>query len=1045
MNSFTHLHCHSNYSFLEGASRVEELVQRAGELGMDTLALTDTNGLYGAIPFYKAARSAGIKPILGVELRSDSGNAVFLARNNAGYEKLCQLVSSYHLSGEHAPHKTSRRKGPPARRGFDSLLRDTLARGDPELYALLSAPLALKLTHRSRLSCNMYLEIPSTGGPAVVRQLTRLAARLRLPPVATGPVYFALPEVYEIHRLLTAIRTNTTVETIHGRTLAPRGAYLKPGREVCRLFAPYPEAVENANLIAAGCNLEIRFGRFHLPRINLPHGETAAARLQRFCLSGLRIRYGPPRQTALERLRKEIGVIEQLHLSPYFLAVHDIVREARRRGVPMIGRGSAAGSIVAYCLGITHVDPLRHNLYFERFLNPERRCLPDIDLDLSWKRRDEIINYVYKKYGQDNVAMISTLSTFGARSAVREIGKALGVPERTINIWTAHLPYSDVASVQMATELVPECRGLPTNREPLKTIVRLARAIDGYPRHLGVHASGIVVSPLPLTRLVPLQIAPKGIVVTQYEMHAVEEIGLVKIDLLGQRSLAVLEDALQLIEANYGIRPAINDFSVLFHDRATIELIRAGRTMGCFYIESPAMRQLLQKLDVRTYEDLIAASSVIRPGVAGSGMMQQYINRHRGREKTSFLHPKMEELLSETHGVMIYQEDVMRVAHLIAGMTLGEADLLRRAMSGKMRSREAMAAVKQRFIVSAASRGIPEATTAEIWRQIESFAAYSFCKAHSASFALLSFQVAFLKAHWPAEFMAAVISNGGGFYHTQAYLDEARRLGVRVLPPDINLSDTDYRAGPDWIRVGLIQIKGLKRVTLKRIVDSRGRDGFFVSLTEFCRRVTPNKREAENLIKCGAFDAFELTRPELLCTLHLLTGTGATEKRALPLFPLAPPHAIVPRIPDYDEATKVSLERALLGVYASCHPLAAWMNRIGVNGYTRACDLALHPGTRVELIGWLVCMKRIQTAKGEYMRFITMEDMTDLFEIVLFPRCYNRYGHLLKTPGPFAVRGRAVDDSGSMVVIADRIRLLGPRTPAVALRRPTYTIWQRPA
>ena len=1054
---FTHLHCHSNYSFLEGASRIDELIARAGALGMSALALTDTNGLYGAVPFYKTALSAHIKPILGTELRADGSRIIFLARNSAGYGKLCRLITSFHLAGKKLPDGAGLQQSAGTENAFTPFLRALLTEGDPDLYTILHAGSLLRLRHASHIPHNLYLEIPGAAGAAAIARLARLAARLNLPPVATGPVLFSTPDGYEAHKLLTAIRTRSTIATIPPRELAPRDAYLRSGEEMCSLFAACPQAMENAGRIAADCNPEIPLGRFHLPRLTLPAGETAEERLRRLCLRGLAKRYRQPRQEARERLSHELEVITRLDFASYVLVVHDIVREARRRGIPIIGRGSAAGSIVSYCLEITHVDPIRHNLYFERFLNPERGTPPDIDLDFSWNRRDEILDYVYKKYGAEHVAMISTIVTFGARSAVREIGKAMGIAARDITRWTEVLPSTDAGSIRKAAVLLPECRGLPLGREPLRSIVRLAAAIDGYPRHLSVHTGGIVITPFPLSRIVPLEIAAKGIVVTQYEMRAAEEIGLVKIDLLGQRSLAVLEDALSSIRKNHGVRPPLEKFDTLFRDEATAALIRSGRTMGCFYIESPAMRQLLTRLDVTTYEELVAASSVIRPGVAESGMMRQYIDRHRGREKVTFLHPGMEEILADTHGVMIYQEDVMRVAHLIAGMTLAEADLLRRAMSGKMRSQETMAGLEKKFAEAARARGIAAETAAEIWRQIESFAGYAFCKAHSASFALLSFQVAFLKAHWPAEFMAAVLSNGGGFYQTQAYLDEARRLGLKILLPDINRSEVGYRAGPGWIRVGLMQVGELRRETMERLIATRRRDGFFTSLEDFYERAKPDRREAEQLIMCGAIDSLGLTRPAFLRKLHLLISQlprRHCDTMSLPFAdfprPGSPPgpnqetrsrdfslgsndaaggdgytvmssrHLSV----GYDEETKDILERNILGVLATRHPLAAFMRATGSDGYIRADELTQHAGERVELLGWIVCMKRVRTSRGEYMRFVTMEDMTDLFEVVLFPRCYNRYGHLLKTPGPFAVRGHITDEQGCYVLNADRLHLL---------------------
>ncbi|MDD5556770.1 MAG: DNA polymerase III subunit alpha [bacterium] len=1012
MSAFVHLHCHSCHSFLEGASRVEELAERAAALGMEALALTDTNGLYGAVAFHGAARAAGIRPITGAEMRAGGTRAVILARNLAGYERLCALITSFHLAGGGAA-------------ALAPLLREELGRGDRDVVVILGAGHAVRLL-RPPVPPSAYLEIPAAAGGAAIARLARLAGRLGIPPVATGPVLFALPGGHEVHRVLAAVRARATVATVPTGILAPPGAFLRSGEEMRRLFSSCPEAVENAGRIARSCDLDLPLGRRHLPRVALPPGETADGRLATLCRRGLAARYVPSRRRAAgERLRHELGVIRRFGFSPYFLVVHDIVAEARRRGIPTIGRGSAAGSIVSYCLGITHVDPVAHDLFFERFLNPERGSPPDIDLDFGWRRRDEMIGYVYRRHGADRVAMLSTLATFGARSAVREIGKALGVPAAEIDRWTAHLPHAPASSLARARALLPECRSLPLGREPLRTIARLAAAVDGFPRHLGVHTGGVVITPFPIARLAPLEIAAKGIAVTQYEMRAAEAIGLVKIDLLGQRSLAVLEDAVAAVVANRGVVPPVDRFGEVAGDEATRALIREGRTMGCFYIESPAMRQLLRKLDVASYEDLVAASSVIRPGVAESGMLRQYVARHRGREKTAFLHPALAGVLAATHGVMIYQEDVMRVAHLVAGMTLAEADLLRRAMSGKARSREAMEALERRFAAAASSRGIRPAAAAEIWRQIASFAGYAFCKAHSASFALLSMQVAYLKAHWPEEFMAAVLSNGGGFYHAQAYLDEARRMGIGIRPPDVNRSGTAYTAGPGWIRVGLLQVKGLKGGTMDRIAGSRENGGPFASLADFLERVRPDRREAEALVTCGACDAFG-RRPALLRALHLLGAAPGRDET--PLLPLAPSPSLPSpaRIaPDCDGATRLAMEREALGVWASRHPLDACGVETG-NGRLAAADLGAHAGERVELLGWIVCSKRVRTSRGDYMRFITMEDTTALFEIVLFPRPYRRYGRLLASPGPFAVEGRAADDAGVVVVNAERLRLLEP-------------------
>ncbi|HOE26295.1 MAG TPA: DNA polymerase III subunit alpha [bacterium] len=1042
MTGFTHLHCHGAHSFLDGASGIGDLVARAAALGMEALALTDTNGLYGAVPFCLAARAAGVRPIVGAELRDATARLVLLARTPDGYRKLCALITAFHRSGKRLL------AAPGGGAGFPARLRALLADGDPDLFALIPACRLLRLLPRGAPPPGLFLETPAAAGAPRIARLARLAARLRLPPVATGPVVFARPERHALHRVLAAVRTRATVGTLPPGALAPPGAWLRSGEEMRRIFSALPAAVENARRIADACRLELPLGRFHPPLLVPAGGESAAERLRRLCREGLARRLRPPSAAARARLRRELEAIGRLGFDAYFLVAHDIVQEAGRRGIPVIGRGSAAGSLVSYCLGITHVDPLAHDLYFERFLNPARRTPPDIDLDLAWNRRDEMLAYVFARHGTDRAAMLSTHVTFTARLAVREIGKALGVPIAEIDRWTRHLPHAPAASIPAAAQTLPECRGLPVDREPLRTVIRLAAAIEGFPRHLGVHAGGIVVAPFPIERVVPLEPAAKGVLVTQCEMRAAEAFGLVKIDLLGQRSLAVLGDALDLIEANRGTRPDVRDAETLFGDAGAASLIREGRTMGCFYIESPGMRQLLKKLDVATYGDLVAASSVIRPGVAESGMLRQYVDRHRGREKAVFLHPGMESILAETHGVMIYQEDVMRVAHLVAGMTMEEADLLRRAMSGRMRSREAMRQTKERFAASAAGRGIPPAAAAEIWRQIESFAGYAFCKAHSASFALLSWQVAFLKAHWPAEFIAAVLSNGGGFYPAQAYLDEARRLGLAVLPPHVNRSGAAFDAGPGWIRAGLGRVKGLRGETIRRITAARTTGGPFVSIEDLVRRAGPDRREAERLILCGACAGLGRSRPEMLRALYLCGGRRRRPVE-LPLFGDAPaaaaasacrgagtaasagphPPSPAPRVSEYDAPTAHALERGILGAHVTAHPLEAVGAAETPPGFIRAVALDRQAGRRVALVGWLVCTKRVRTSRGGQMRFLTFEDATALFEAVLFPDAYRRFGHLLRSPGPFAVRGLASDDGGAVVLKIDRLEPFPASSP----------------
>jgi DNA-directed DNA polymerase III PolC len=690
-----------------------------------------------------------------------------------------------------------------------------------------------------------------------------------------------------------------------------------------------------------------------------------------------------------------------------------------------IGRGSAACSLVSYCLGITHIDPLAHRLHFERFLNPERSSPPDIDLDFSWKDRDRVLDYVYEKYGPDRVAMICTHVTFAARSAVREIGKAHGLSEDELGRFTARIPHYGTRSLDGLAEQVPECRGLPVGEEPYRTILALGNRVAGFPRHLSIHAGGIVISPGPITDWVPLERAAKGLVITQYDMGPVEALGLIKIDLLSQRSLGVLTDAVAAVTEHTGSAPPVDDRGLILADRAARRLIREGRTMGCFYIESPAMRSLLRKLRTETFENLTAASSVIRPGVAESGMMQEYIRRHLGETRASYPHPKLEEVLGETHGVMIYQEDVLKVAHALAGMALGEADSLRRSMSGKMRSAEAMAAVEGRFLAGCAENGIPPEIAREVWRQVESFAGYAFCKAHSASYALLSFQVAYLKAHHPGEFMAAVLANGGGFYSPAAYISEARRLGLKVLLPDVNRSAHDYTGQGNDLRMGLMSVGGLAAAGIESLLDARREGGAFTSLSDLLNRTELGPGEVETLIRCGACDGFELTRPEMLWRFTL-RGTPYRQD----LFPDAGGlDALVPRLPEYPLAERCRLETEIFGFPVSRHPLELLPPSLA-RGTTPAREMRNKAGRRVRMLGLAIAYKRVPLKKkSEWMKFLSLEDLTGTFEATLFPACYRRCADRTFSAGPYLLTGRIEADHSVCSLNVEGLEVVKPFSP----------------
>ncbi|MBM4049401.1 MAG: DNA polymerase III subunit alpha, partial [Planctomycetes bacterium] len=678
---------------------------------------------------------------------------------------------------------------------------DALLKYQNGLFILSSTASLLERLANQIPAGRLFVEVQkypaSTTAPNPKSQIQN--PKLALPPVATNNVIFLDPSRYLTHRVLAAIRENILLDDVSDADAAHPEAYFKSPDQMAALFRDLPEALANTIRIADACNLELELGKPHFPHYDLPPGESPYSYLCKLAFDGACERYRPIRPEVLQRLQYELDVINKLGFPEYFLIVWDIVQFARRNGIPICGRGSAADSLVAYALGITSVDPLKFDLYFERFLNLSRSDCPDIDLDLCWRRRDEVLKYVYEKYGAERVAMIANHNTYQARSAFRDVARVFGLPLGEINSLAAALPYSSVASIRDAIRLFPETRDFPIDREPYKTIVQIAETIDGFPRHLSIHVGGIVIGDKHLTSYLPLERATKGLIITQYDMGPVEELGLVKIDLLGQRSLTVITDTIKALKGNLGIE--IDLASLPDGDPKTVGLLRTGRTIGCFQIESPGMRNLLQMIQAQNIRDVIMALSLIRPGPSGSGMKGHFIRRRLGLEKPSYLAPQLRDVLKDTYGVMLYQEDILKVAEAVAGFTLTEGDELRKAIS-KKRSPERIRQLATKFMDGARQRGIAEKPAAELWTLITNFANYSYCKAHATTYGHIAYQAVYLKAHYPAEFLAAVLSNRSGFYEPREYVEEARRLGVRILLPDINesgplpaaaVSTTDHR------------------------------------------------------------------------------------------------------------------------------------------------------------------------------------------------------------------------------------------------------------
>jgi len=1020
-DTFTHLHVHSCYSLLEGASRPAELLDAAEAAGMKALALTDTDGLYGAIPFYQAARQRGIQPILGVTLTDGAKRVVCLARSREGYAGLCRLVTERHLND-------------------DFRLLDAVARHQRDLVVLVDRPklldeLAERIEHRW-----LFAELVQYGPDDLpeLRKMYKAARKRKLPVVASGGVYFHQPDRHPIQRVLTAIRHQSLLDDVPESSRVSPEAWLKPPEAFQKLWKDVPEAVGNTQRIAEACQWELPMHKPIFPSCRLPEGETAYSYLCKLAFDGLAERYRPIGPEALRRLEHELNVIHQLGFAPYFLIVHDIVNFARRRDIPVVGRGSAADSLVSYCLGISSVDPIAYDLYFERFLNLSRTDCPDIDLDFCWRGRDEVIDYIYRTYGETHVAMIATHSTFQARSAFRDVAKVYGLPPREVDELASRLPFYSAGSIRACIASFPESRDFPIDTEPIGQIVDTCALIDGFPRHLSIHVGGLVIADSPLPYYVPLQRAPKGIVITQYDMGPIEDLGLVKMDILAQRSLSIIADTVKMVRQNTGRKVDVDALPP--DDARTAGLLRTGRTIGCFQIESPGMRNLLQMLKAENRLDVIHALSLIRPGPSSSGMKERFIKRRLGREPVKHLHPALADVLGETYGVMLFQEDILKVAQAVAGFDLAVGDELRKAMS-KHRHDGRMHEMRDAFIQGAIDRGASPSAAEKLWELVSNFAQYSYCKAHACTYGHISYQATYLKARYPAEFLASVLNNIAGFYPAREYLEEARRWGVDIRLPHVNESARLHTTGRDaqgnpWLRVGLWQVAALQQRHTEAIVAGR-KERPFASLAEVCRRVPLRRQEAQNLVECGALDGLGHTRPEMLWLLDTQFREWVAARRrpgALPMDLSGTTDSACPSLPEYDRQKRLELEMQVLKLTPSAHPLTYYAELLKGRRLCPSRDLPEHVGRTVSVAGWLVATRRARTKRDQFMMFLTLEDQFGTMEVTLFPEAYQKCGWVLMHGGPYLATGTVENQQGALTVTAESLEVLDP-DPAAADRR----------
>jgi len=983
-----------------GTASVKQVCRAAKRLGYTRLALTDTDNLCGLWPFLAACKREGLTPIVGAEVTDPhrSRRAVCLVEDNSGYRNLCRLLTRRHMDAD-----------------FD-LAKGVITHAAGLVVLTQNADL-LQTWHRAGVTTAAAMPCKPLLSSHCLR---RTAGDLGVPLVATPGSFFLQPEDFTVHRLLRAIAQNTSFSRLNPRAVAPADAWLAGPEAYARRFDICPPAIDATYEIAERLTFSgPQFGIVMPPLLGQSNGN-AAQDLRAAAYAGAHGRYGSELSEAVvARLEHELESISRMGFAAYFLIVRDIVKRSPRT----CGRGSGAASLVAYCLNITNVCPLKHNLYFERFLNPGRTDPPDIDVDFAWDERDAVLDTVLNQH-RGHAAMVSSHVLFQPRMAIREVAKVYGLTEGEISQVSKRLP-GFWRIRESEPELIGELKLRPKSKTlefppPWPEILGLAQRIIGSPRYLSVHPGGVVITPRPIDEYVPLEQAPKGVPIIQWEKDAAEDAGLVKIDLLGNRSLGVIRDAVANLHAN---RIPFDDSRWEPEDDfATQEAVAQGRTMGCFYIESPAMRLLQKKSKVGDFEHLVIHSSIIRP--AANEFIQEYIRRLHGGTWDP-IHPLLAEVLEETFGIMVYQEDVSRAAVALAGFSHAEADGLRKILSKKDREHQ-LRDYRRRFYDGARNRGVAENQMDAVWAMMMSFSGYSFCKPHSASYARVSFQAAYLKVHHPAEFMAAVISNQGGFYGTLAYTSEARRLGLTILPPDINQSEIQWIGRDDTLRVGLQAIKGLSTLTQKRIV-SRRRCGLYGGMQDVLEQVHPAEDEARALIHCGALDALNPGGNRASLTWELARWlkprpTGSTAK-SLSLFARAddPAGCRPPPLPPEDSIERLRREYAVLGFLCDRHPMELFTDRLKPLRLVRAIDLPRFLGQRVRMAGWLITGKTVATKHGDAMEFLTFEDETDIVETTFFPEAYRRFCHMVDRLRPYILTGKVEENWGAVTLTVDKV------------------------
>jgi DNA polymerase-3 subunit alpha len=1065
---FVHLHCHTEYSLLDGANKVDKLFERIKALKQPAVAMTDHGNMFGAVEFYREAMSHGIKPIIGCEIyvaptsrfekkgvdkgpKEYNNHLILLAMNHEGYRNLCKLVSLGYMEGFYYKPRIDKELLKEFNGGLIALsaclqgeVSQALSAGNYE-KAKLGAE-----SYASIFGDRYYIEIQDNKlaeQEKVNRLLVDLAKELSLPVVATNDCHYGERDDYHAHDVLLCVQTGKALTDDNRLKLETDELFVKSADEMKRGFDYCPGAVERTLEIADRCNVEIEFGKYHFPNFTPPKEISLDDFLDESARQGLEERLegiSDPevKKNYYERLDYELDVIKRMQFPGYFLVVADFINYAKQNGIPVgPGRGSSAGSLVAYALRITDLDPIRHVLLFERFLNPERRSMPDIDVDFCIRGRAQVIQYVKDKYGADRVAQIATFGTLKAKAAIRDVGRALGFSFAETDSIAKLIPAPKQGfdyALTDALKMEPRLPELIKSDPRVKTLMDHALRLEGLVRHASTHAAGVVLSNLPLVDHLPLFVDKEGGIVTQFDMSAVEKIGLVKFDFLGLKTLTLIHDCLKLIEATLGEKIDVNRLPL--NDKATYQTLCSGNTTGVFQLESTGIREMTVKIRPNCFEDLVAILALYRPGPLDSGMAEEYIKRKHGKEKIKYLHPLLETILKDTYGVIVYQEQVMQIAQVLGGYTMGDADILRRAMGKK--DPEEMAAQRERFVDGARDKKIDEKRAGEIFDQMETFARYGFNKSHSAAYALVSYQTAYLKSHYPVEFMATLMtSEMGDTDKVIKNLAECRGKGIEVLAPDINESRAHFTPVGGKVRFGLAAVKNVGEKAVEVILESRLQTGPFESLFDFCRRVdmtAVNRRVIESLIKCGAFDSTRVSRARMTGALDEAMKAGQAHQRdqasnQIDIFAMLGaatksanrPGDYYPQVTEWSAQEALAFEKEALGFYISGHPLDKFdrvLKKIA-SGTITALKEKAQPG-EVKIGGVVSALRLRNTKKGDRYGSFNLEDKTGFIEVITWPDTYKKCAELIGADDPIFVKGRLEVGEERIQVIAGEVTLL---------------------